>query len=135
MPKTYGFISKHRKLPADQRSREAKQQLSRTDREVYPIIMDIYGERDGALGMHRHKFSVSGDATVANILATARRHANPPIRESEALTGFALTFGGEDSEPAQTLLCMSNSVAQIYDGHKSNDDLLYLLFCVENVFG
>lgn len=132
---SYGFVTTHRKLPLDQRTREAERQLARSDREVFPVIMDIYGDRNGALGMHRHKFSVCGDATMANVLSTARRHANPPIRESEALTGFAMTYEEEGSKPTQTLLCMSNSVAQIYAGHRSNDKLLYLIFCVENVFG
>ena len=131
---SYGFVTKHREIPLEQRTREAQKQLARGDRDVYPIVMDIYGERSD-VGMHRHKFAIASDATVASVLATARRHANPPMLETEALTTFSLSFDAEGAKPAQTLLCPSNTVGQVYAEHKSNDELLYVLFCVENVFG
>lgn len=133
--KDWGFITQHRKLPFEQRESEGNAQRKRSDKEVYPIIIDIYGNRTAKLGMHRHKFSIAGDATIANVLMVVRKHANPKIHESEALTGFSMTFANEEFDANQTLLCMSNTVAQVFHGHKSNDGLLYLLFCVENVFG
>ena len=134
--KDWGFITQHRKLPLEQRQGEADAQRKRTDKEVYPIIVDIYGKGAGQRpGMHRHKFSISGDATLAGVLMVVRKHANPKIHEAEALTGFSLTFPSEQKDAEQTLLCMSSTIAQVYAGHKSNDDLLYLLWCIEDVFG
>lgn len=133
--KDWGFITQHRATSLEQRKSEAKTQLKREDKDVYPIIVELYGERSKKLGMHRHKFSISGDATLAGVLMVVRKHANPKIHESEALTGFSLSFPNAQEEPTQTLLCMNSTVSQVYDRHKSDDGLLYLLWCVENVFG
>ena len=51
--KSYGFDAASETV-SEQRTREAEQQLARSDLKVFPIVMDIYGDRNGALGMHRH---------------------------------------------------------------------------------
>lgn len=130
----FGFITKHRQLDFDVRRRDAQRQLDRADRGTIPVILDLYGQH--RMGLEQHKFAFPADATMASVLGIVRKHAAPPIRETESLTGIVLTFSSEDDvDPKQTLICTSHTLSQVHKTMASNDSNLYIIFCLENVFG
>jgi len=130
----FGFITKHRQIDFDVRRRDAQRQLDRADRSTIPVILDLYGEQ--RMGLEQHKFAFPADATMSSVLSIVRKHAAPPIRETESLTGIVLMFSSEDDvDPKQTLLCSSHTLAQVHKTWASNDSNLYVIFCLENVFG
>lgn len=128
-----GFVDKHRKTPLDQRTKQADAQIGRSDRAVVPVIMDLTGPN---VGMDRHKFAFPAEASVMAMHHVVRQHASPPLRQSESLTVFAVTYADEsDAKPTQTLVCASETLEQVYRKHASNDKNLYVVFCIENTFG
>ena len=129
-----GFIKEHRKIALETRLAQATKQLSRTERDVIPVVMDLYG--DGGVSMVCHKFAMPAEATLMSAHHIARKHATEPIRQNQSLVGFVVTFSSEkDANPTESLAPVSTTLGNLHRDHASNDQNLYLVFCFENTFG
>ncbi len=79
------------------------------------------------------KLLVPSDLSVMNVLIIVRKRIQ--IGSEETIFLFANTYT-KNNKIKESFLCNSSeSISTIYNKYKDDDNMLYLTYCKENVFG
>ncbi len=90
-----------------------------------PVILEKSSKDKYLPKNEKNKLLVGNDMTVSNILQLLKKNLN--INESMSIYIMVLN--------QNIMLSGSQSILTLYNSYKSNDGLLYLEYCSENVFG
>lgn len=105
-------------VPFEERKQMAERKRKQSPNHV-PVILE---SRD--IHLKRQKFMVHNDSTLVAFLTQVR--SNLQLRHDEAIFAF---LDNNTLVPHQTLF------AELYQKHKSEDDLLYITISKESAFG
>lgn len=120
-------VEAHRATALDERKRKAIRMFGK---DRVPAV--VSGDK---AALTQSKLAFRENTTVRDALVKARALHDPPLRADEALTCCVLTYTDETGSYTASVLSPQTSMAQVYAEHKSNDEVLYLGFLRENVFG
>ena len=109
-----------KKYPLDKRIKEFNSMHSRYPSRV-PII--VFPSDETQPKIEKNKFLVPNDLTFSQFIYTIRNRIK--LREDQAIYIF---FRGE-------LVNSGSSMYEVYEHHKSDDDILYGFYSLENTFG
>jgi hypothetical protein len=88
-----------------------------------PVIV----EKNEHIDLENYKYLLPKHMNLATFLSIIRTKLN--ITKNQAIFTFVKSYDGY-------IMCpMNESIEQIYNSHRSNDNFLYLKFGIENTFG
>jgi GABA(A) receptor-associated protein len=90
----------------------------------YPVIVERASSDKMLPDLDKERFLVPGNIVVADLQHIIRKRIK--LNESQALFMF---FKGNTLEPATAL------VSQVYQKHKDEDEMLYVMYTGESTFG
>jgi hypothetical protein len=90
-----------------------------------PIVICSYNTNELA-NLEKHKFLVLGETLMSQFFNLIRKKFLM-LKESEAIYFYV--------EQTNTLPVLTDTLSQVYEKHKSEDDFLYLVYAKEAVFG
>jgi len=117
--------------PFEKRS-DAIKRLKEKYPDRIPLIITDENKKNKPL-----KLLVPSDLTIMNILVIIRRRTH--LNQKESIYLFAYKNKNKnknDNKIKEPILCNSSqTILSIYNNHKDDDDMLYMVYYKDNVFG